>query len=97
MYATVLDFAFKPESRDEAIALIDKIMDEIGGQVEGLRGFVAVDRGDNRGTAIVIYESKEHWEAAASVSAEVLGQLAPHFSEMPERQGCEVTNAKRFV
>ena len=96
MYATVLDFTFKAESRDEAIALTDQLMDELGASVKGLRGFIAVDRGDNKGTAFALYESKEAWEAAAPVAQEVMAKLAPHFAEMPERTGCEVTNAKRF-
>ena len=97
MHATVLDFTFKPETRDEAIALTEQLVDEMSKKVDGLRGFIAVDRGNNKGTAIALYESEAQWAAAAPVAQEIMGRLAEYFAEMPERTGCEVTIAKRFA
>ena len=97
MYATIIDVTFKPEKRDEGIALTDELIAEMGNKVEGLRSFIALDRGNNKGTAIALYESKEAWEAAAPVAQEIMARLAPFLAEMPERVGAEVTNAHRFV
>ena len=97
MHASVIEVTFKAGSQDEATALTEKLVDQLSGRVEGLRSFLVLDRGDNKSTAIALYESKENWEAAAPVAQEVLGQLAPFMAGMPERIGCEVTLAKRYV
>ena len=97
MFATVIDFKLKPGSRAEAIALTEKLVDEMSSKIEGLRGMISLDRGGDLGTAIALYESQAAWEAAAPVAQEVLGQLAPYFAEMPERTGCPVDFAKRYV
>lgn len=97
MYATVIEIDMKPDSKDEAIEKSGELMDEFSSKVEGIRGFMLLDRGDNKATAIVVYESKENWEAATSASAEILGQLAPYMAGVPERTGCEVMLAKRFA
>ena len=97
MYATVIDASFKPESRDEVISMMDGLMDDLNSKVAGLRGYFVLDRGDNNSTAVVLYETKEHWEAAASAGAEILGKLGPYMAAMPERSGCEVMAIKRFA
>lgn len=96
MHATVLEITFKPETRDEAIALTEKLVVDLSERVDGLRGFIVLDRGDNKSTAIAMYESKAHWEAAAPAATEIMGQLAPFFAEMPDRVGCDVLFAQRF-
>ena len=97
MHASVIETTFKAENRDEAIALTSELVDELSTRVEGLRGFVLLDRGDNRSTAMVLYESKEQWEAAAPVAQEILGKLGPFMADMPERTGCDVILAKRYI
>lgn len=97
MHASVIEGKFKPGTRDEALAKVDGLVDELSSKVEGLRAFIILDRGDDRSTTIALYETKENWEAAAPVAADILGQMGPYFAEMPERTGCEVMLAKRFV
>jgi hypothetical protein len=97
MHASVIEITFKAGSQDEATALTEKLVDQLNERVAGLRGFLVIDRGDNKATAVAMYESKENWEAAAPVAQEILGQLAPFMAGMPERAGCEVLYAKRFV
>jgi hypothetical protein len=96
MYASIIDATFKPESRDEAVEMADKLVEELNGKVEGLKAFVTIDNGDDTTTSIAFYDSKEHFEAAASSAQEVLGKLGPFMAAMPERRGSELLIAKRF-
>ena len=96
MYATVMEMQFKPGTQDEATALTDELVNELAGQVQGLKSFIALDRGDNRGTVIAVYDTKENWEAAAPVAQQILGRLGGFLSAMPERAGCEVAFAINF-
>ena len=97
MYATVLDYTLKSDDRDEALALVERLVDRLKDNVEGLRSFLNIDRGDNKGTAIAVYETKAAWEAAAPVAQEVLGEMAPFLTEAPVRTGCDVLHAKRYI
>lgn len=97
MYATVMDYTFKAGKQDEGLAIFEKSLEELKGRVEGLRGYIVLDHGDNKGTGIAMYESKEAWQAATPVAKELLASWAPLFVEMPERGGCEVPLAKRYA
>ena len=96
MYATVMDIQFKPGNQDEAIALTIDLVKELADRVQGLQSFIALDRGDDKSTAIVVYDTKENWEAAAPAAQEILGRIGGFLSAMPERTGCEVPIAMNF-
>ena len=97
MHASVIEGKFIAEKRDEAVAVMEELVDELSSKVEGLRAIIVLDRGDDVGTTVALYETKENFEAAAPVAREILGKLAPYFAEMPERSGCEVLFSKRFA
>lgn len=97
MYASIIDATFKEEDKDEAIALAGQLVDELSSRVEGLRGFMILDRGAGKSTAIAVYDSEANWAAAAPVAQEILGKLGPYMSAMPERTGSEVLLGKRYA
>ncbi len=96
MYATVMETQFKPGTQDEAVALTNDLVREMADRVQGLKSFIALDRGGDRATVIAVYDTKENWEAAAPVAQEIMGKLGGLLSAMPERTGCEVTIAIDF-
>ncbi len=96
MYATVMETQFKPGTQDEAIALTNDLVNDLASRVQGLKSFIALDRGGDRATVIAIYDTMEHWQAAAPVAEEILGKLGGLLSAMPERSGCDVTIAIDF-
>jgi len=97
MYASVIEGKFIAEKRDEAIALMDGLIEELSSKVEGLRGIMVLDRGNDISTTVAVYDTKANFEAAAPIAQEVLGKLAPYLAEMPQRAGCEVLYGKRFA
>jgi heme-degrading monooxygenase HmoA len=89
MFASVLDIQFQAGKMDEVIEIVSSLRPDLE-QVDGLKQFITINRGNDRGLAIVIYESQAHQESAGPKSQEILGRLAPLMAGPPNREGCEV-------
>ena len=59
-------------------------------QIDGLNQMISIDRGDDKVTVVVIYDSKAQREAAAEQARAVLAGIAEFVAAPPERQGFEI-------
>lgn len=94
MYASVIVLKMKPGSKDDIVALIDGMTDEL--RKIGCKRFQIIEHEDDRYTTIVQYTSKEDWESAAPKAAELLGRLGPYATEKPVRLGGDVITSIDF-
>ena len=89
MFASVIAFQFQPGKTEEAIELAGSLRSELE-QLDGLKPFIPINRGNDRGLSIVIYESQARWEAAGPRAQEILGRMASLVAAPPSREGCDV-------
>jgi len=89
MYASIIDIQLKPGTTSQATDITLDAMDDIRA-IDGIKQFISIDRGNDRGIVIAIYESQAAQEAATPKAQEVLGLLGDLFAAPPERQGCEL-------
>ena len=73
----------------EAMKMMRQVEAELR-QVDGLKQFIIVDRGNDRSTVLALYESAEEQEAATPKSAEVVSRMMDVIAAPPERQQVEV-------
>ena len=95
MYASVINFQFKPGKTDEATAMAAAMSPELE-SVPGIRQFLVIDQGDDNGLAVVVYNSQADQEAATPKARELLGNMAELYAAPPERKGGEVTVNESF-
>ena len=95
MYASVIDIQLKPGTTSQATDITLGAMDDIRA-LDGLKQIISIDRGNDRGLVIAIYESQAAQEAATPRAQEVLALLGDLYAAPPERQGCEVLVNESF-
>jgi hypothetical protein len=95
MYASIIELQFKPGSTqaglDHAVALRPQLE-----QIDGLNQMISIDRGDDKITVVVIYDSKAQREAASEQAQAVLAGLAKFVAAPPERQGFEILVNEKY-
>lgn len=89
MFASVLEFRFKPEALDQGIEFARSLRPELE-QLDGLKQFIVIKTGEDTQLGIVIYESQAQQEAATPRAREIMGRMADMLAAPPERKGCEV-------
>lgn len=89
MFASVIDIKFKPGSRNQYLDFAQGVAAKLEG-IPGIRECTIVDRGDDSSLALVAYDSRKDWEAAAPKAQEILGGLADIAAAPPKRVGGEV-------
>ena len=94
MYASVIALKMKPGSKDEIMALIDGMTDEL--RELGCKRFEIIEHDGDLYTTIVQYPSKDDWDAASAKAAELLGRLAQYAIENPQRLGGDVITSMDF-
>ena len=89
MYASYIEMQLKPGKMAEAVERMKQVKVELG-QVDGLRQFIIVDRGNDSSTLVALYDTAEDQEAAGPKAAELLGRLADLMAAPPDRKQVEV-------
>ena len=95
MYASVIELHFKPNLMQEALNYAASLRPTMK-QIDGLNQMLSIDRGDDRATVIVVYDSKEQRDAAAEKAQEVLAGMAQYLDQPPERHGHKITINEQF-
>ena len=89
MYASYIEMQLKPGKMAEAVEIMRQVEAELR-QVDGLKQFIIVDRGNDGSTVLALYDTAEDQEAAGPKAAELLGRLAVFMAGPPERKQVEV-------
>ena len=89
MFASVIDVQLKPGTLDEAMGITRAALPEMR-EIPDLKQLISIDKGNDQGLVIAIYESQAAQEAAAPNAQEVLGRIAGLAAAPPQRLGCEV-------
>jgi hypothetical protein len=95
MYASIIDIQLKPGTTSQATDITLGAMDEIRA-IDGVKQIISIDRGNDQGLVIAIYESQATQEAATPRAQEILGRLGDLYAAPPERQGGEVLVNESF-
>ena len=95
MFASVIDVQLKPGTFDEAMAITRAAIPEMK-DIPGIRQIISIDKGNDHGLVLAIYESKAAQEAAAPKAQEILGRIAGLAAAAPQRLGCEVNINEMF-
>ncbi len=95
MFTSVIEFQILPGKMEEAIEFAGSLGSELE-QIDGLKQFITIDRGNDRALSLVIYESQAQWEAAGPRAQEILGRMAGLVAAPPNREGCEVPVNQTF-
>ena len=95
MYASIIELHFKQNLMQEALNFAVSLRPTME-QIDGLNQLLAIDRGDDRATIIVVYDSKDKRDAAAENAKEVLAAMAQFLCQPPERHGYEITINEKY-
>ena len=95
MYASIIELHFKPNLKQEALTFATSLC-PIMEQIDGLNQMLSIDRGDDRATIIVVYDTKKQRDAAAEKAQEVLASMARFLDQPPERYGHEIIINEKF-
>ncbi len=95
MFASVIEIQLKPGTLDEAIGITRAALPEMR-EIPGIKQLISIDKGNDLGLVIAIYESQAAQEAATSKAQEILGRIAGLAAALPQRLGCEVTINEQF-
>ena len=90
MYASIIELHFKPNVMQEALCYAVSLRPMLE-KIDGLNQMLSIDRGDDKATVIVVYDSKDQRDAAAGQAQEVLASMAQFVAEPPERQGYKIS------
>ena len=89
MYASYIEMQLKPGKMAEAVERMKHVEVELG-QVDGLRQFIIVDRGDDSSTVLALYDTAEDQEAAGPKSAEIVSRFMDVIAAPPDRKQVKV-------
>ena len=73
----------------EAMKMMRQVEAELR-QVDGLKQFIIVDRGNDSSTVLALYDTAEDQEATGPKSAEIVSRFMDVIAAPPERQQVEV-------
>ncbi len=89
MYASYIEMQLKPGKKAEAVERMKQVKVELG-QVDGLKQFIIVDRGNDNSTVLALYDTAEDQEAAGPKSAEIVSRFMDVIAAPPDRNQVEV-------
>ena len=89
MYASFIETNMKPGTSAEGTEMAESMKSDLA-QVDGLRQFIMIDKGDDNSVVIALYDSAEDQVAAGPQAAELLSRFAGLLAEPPERNQVEV-------
>ena len=89
MYASYAEMQLKPGKMAEAVERLKEVEAELG-QVDGLKQFIIVDRGNDSSTVLALYDTAEDQESAGPKSAEIVSRFMDIIAVPPDRKQVEV-------
>ena len=89
MYASYIELQLKPGKMAETVERMKQVEAELG-QVDGLKQFIIVDRGDDSSTVLALYDTAEDQEAAGPKSADIVSRFMDVIGAPPGRKQVEV-------
>ena len=89
MFARVTPYKMKPGSRDAAMAIMERLKDQIMG-MPGMHNFINVMNEDGSGYVVAVVESRATSDANAETVKALWGQFADHLEAMPTPEGFDV-------
>ena len=95
MFASVIDVQLKPGTFDEAMDITRAALPDMR-EIPGIKQIISIDKGNDHGLVVAIYESQAAQEAAAPKAQEILGRIAGLAAAAPQRLGCEVNINEHF-
>ncbi len=95
MFASVIEIQLKPGTLDEAVDITRAALPEMR-EIPGIKQLISIDKGNDLGLVIAIYESQAAQEAATSKAQEILSRIAGLAAALPQRLGCEVNINEQF-
>ena len=95
MFASVVEVQLKPGNLDEAVDITRAALPELR-DVPGIKQLISIDKGNDQGLVVVIYESQAAQEAATPKAQELLGRIGGLAAAPPQRLGCEVNINEQF-
>ena len=95
MFASVIEVQLKAGTFDEAMAITRAALPDMK-DIPGIKQIISIDKGNDQGLVVAIYESQAAQEAAAPKAQEILGRIAGLAAAPPQRLGCEVNINEQF-
>ena len=95
MYTSIVEIQFQPGRMDEAMEITEGMTPDLA-QLDGLRQFIVVDKGNDAGLVLAIYDSQAQQEVAGPKAQELLGRMGALFAAPPERKGGEVKVSENY-
>ena len=95
MYTSIIEMDLKPGSIQEATEIGKQMRPDLE-QVDGIRQFIVIDKGNDTCLVLAIYDREDQQQAAGPKAQELLGRLGHLFAATPARQGGEVVINESF-
>ena len=89
MYASYMEMQLKPGKMADAVERMKQVEAELG-QVDGLKQFMIVDRGNDSSTVLALYDTAEDQEAAGPKSGEIVRRFMDVIAAPPDRKQVKV-------
>ena len=89
MYASYIEMQIKSGMMAEAMERMKQVEAELS-EVDGLKQFIIVDKGNDSSTVLALYDTAEDQEAAGPKSAEIVSRFMDLIAMPPDRKQVEV-------
>ena len=89
MYASYIEAKVKSGTSAKAIELAKNMISDVG-EIQKLKRFMVLNKGDDKATFLAFYDTAEDQVAATPKAQEVIGLLADLAAAPPERVQVEV-------
>ena len=89
MYTSMIEFQLQPGKMAEAMEITEGMKPDLA-RLDGIRQFILVDKGDDAGLVLAIYDSQAQQEAAGPKARDLLSRMGALYTAAPERKGGEV-------
>ena len=89
MYASYIEMQIKSGMMAETMERMKQVEAELS-EVDGLKQFIIVDKGNDSSTVLALYDTAEDQEAAGPKSAEIVSRFMDVIAAPPDRKQVEV-------
>lgn len=88
-FASIIEVQLQPDKITELAAIAKDMRPELE-EIEGIKQFILIDRGNDKALAVSFYANSAQQEAAAPKAKELLDKWAHLVTTPPVRTGCKV-------
>ena len=89
MYTSIIEIQIQSGKMDEALEITEAMKPDLA-QLDGLRQFIVIDKGNDAILVLAIYDSQAQQEAAGPKAQELLGRMGALCTAAPERKSGDV-------